>query len=93
MKTISVTVPFDVTTQVIIDRNVLTDLGLEDHIDTLERKDLYSLHCEGPLFLALTTLIETEVRERLSASDFVFEADLSNSFWFLKEDHVKQVAR
>ena len=92
MKTINLRVPVEVVADVDIDRKILAELGLEDHIDTFEKSDVSSLLEDRELFHALTDIIEARVNERLGTTDLYFEEARTEWFFNFTEDYVKEVA-
>ena len=73
MKSISLRMPVETVAYVHIDRDILAELGLEDHIDAFDKSDLSTLLKERELFHALSDYVEKQVNVSLLATDFYFE--------------------
>ena len=89
MKSISLRMPVETVAYVYIDRDILAELGLEDHIDAFDKSDLPTLLKEGDLFYALAEYVEKQVNVSLLATDFYFEEATTQMFFNFKEDCVE----
>ena len=92
MKSISLRVPVETVAHVYIDRDILAECGLEDHIDAFDKSDLSTLLKERGLFHALSDYVEKQVNVSLLATDFYFEESTTQMFFNFTEDCVKEVA-